>query len=99
MAKSWECPEAEGNVVAWQFCSDGRVRGYNGNLDCSLFYGTNKQWRDYALGYNETDSASVDNSSNMCPDSPVPSPDDSSDTGISVSVLENDEYKITIERK
>lgn len=86
MAESWECPEAEGNVVAWQFCSDGRVSGYNGNIDCSLFYGTEKQWRAYALGYNETDS-------------PVPSPDDSSDTGISVSVLENDEYKITIERK
>lgn len=99
MAESWECPEAEGNVVAWQFCSDGRVSGYNGNIDCSLFYGTEKQWRAYALGYNETDSASGDNSSNMCPDSPVPSPDDSSDTGISVSVLENDEYKITIERK
>ncbi len=85
MAESWECPEAEGNVVAWQFCSDGRVSGYNGNLDCSLFYGTEKQWRAYALGDNETDSASGDNYS--------------SDTGISVSVLENGEYKITIERK
>lgn len=99
MAESWECPEAEGNVVAWQFCSDGRVSGYNGNIDCSLFYGTEKQWRAYALGYNETDSASGDNSSNMCPDSPVPTPNDSSDTGTSFSVLENDEYKITIERK
>lgn len=71
-AKSWACPEAEGNVVAWQFCSDGRVGGYNGNLDLSLFYGTEKQWRAYALGAG-TDS--------------------------SVSTLENDEYKITIERK
>lgn len=83
MAESWECPEAEGNVVSWQFCSDGRVSGYNGNLDCSLFYGTNKQWRDYALGGN---TASEDGDDNHSPDSDI-------------SVLENDEYKVTIERK
>lgn len=82
-AESWECPEAEGNVVAWQFCSDGRMSGYNGNLDLSLFYGTENQWRAYALGDNsETDSGSTD---------------DGSDS--SVSTLENDEYKVTIERK
>lgn len=78
-AESWECPEAEGNVVAWQFCSDGRVSGYNGNLDCSLFYGTENQWRAYALGANS-------GGTNAGADS-------------SVSTLENDEYKITIERK
>lgn len=99
MAESWECPEAEGNVVAWQFCSDGRVSCYNGNLDLSLFYGTDNQWRAYALGDNETDSASGDNTSNMRPDSPVPSPDGSSNIVSSVSVLDNDEYKVTIERK
>lgn len=79
MAESWECPEAEGNVVAWQFCSDGRVSGYNGNLDCSLFYGTEKQWRAYVLGDN---SGSTDAGSDS-----------------SVSTLENNEYKVTIERK
>ena len=83
MAESWECPEAEGNVVAWQFCSDGRVSGYNGNLDLSLFYGTENQWRAYALGGN---TASDDGSDN---------PSHNSD----ISVLENDEYKVTIERK
>jgi GH25 family lysozyme M1 (1,4-beta-N-acetylmuramidase) len=82
-AESWECPEADGNVVAWQFCSDGRVSGYNGNLDCSLFYGTEKQWRAYALGGNPASDGGSDN----------PSPDSD------ISVLENDEYKITIERK
>ena len=82
-AESWECPEAEGNVVAWQFCSDGRVGRYNGNLDLSLFYGTENQWRAYALGANsETDSGGTD-----------------AGTDSSVSTLENDEYKITIERK
>lgn len=79
MAESWECPEAEGNVVAWQFCSDGRMSGYNGNLDFSLFYGTDKQWRAYALGDNSVGTDAGADSS--------------------VSTLENDEYKVTIERK
>lgn len=82
-AESWECSETDGNVVAWQFCSDGRVSGYNGNLDCSLFYGTENQWRAYALGANsETDSGGTN-----------------AGTDSSVSTLENDEYKITVERK
>lgn len=83
MAESWECPEAEGNVVSWQFCSDGRLSGYDENLDCSLFYGDVDQWRAYALGEN---TASDDGSDNHSPDSDI-------------SVLENDEYKVTIERK
>ena len=82
-AENWECSETDGNVVAWQFCSDGRVSGYNGNLDLSLFYGTENQWRAYALGANsETDSGDTN---------------DGADS--SVCTLENDEYKITIERK
>lgn len=82
-AQSWECPNADGNVVAWQFCSDGRVSGYGKNLDCSLFYGDVDQWRAYALGDNcETDSGGTYGG-----------------TDSSVSTLENDEYKITIERK
>ena len=82
-AESWGCSETDGNVVAWQFCSDGRVSGYNGNLDLSLFYGTENQWRAYALGGNTASDGGSDN----------PSPDSD------ISVLENDEYKITIERK
>ena len=82
-AESWKCPEAEGNVVAWQFCSDGRVSGYNRNLDCSLFYGTENQWMAYALGGNTASDGESDN------------PSHDSD----ISLLENDEYKITIERK
>lgn len=49
-AASWECPSANGNVIAWQFCSDGKLLGYDGNLDCSLFYGDVKAWRAYAAG-------------------------------------------------
>lgn len=82
-AQSWDCPDADGNVVAWQFCSDGRVSGYDKNLDCSLFYGDVDQWRAYALGDNsKTDSGGAD-----------------AGTDSFVSTLENDEYKITIERK
>lgn len=79
LAETWSCPEADGNVVAWQFCSDGRVNGYDEDLDCSLFYGNVDQWRAYALGDNS-------GSTNAGTDS-------------SVSTLENDQYKITIERK
>lgn len=87
-AETWNCPEADGNVVAWQFCSDGRVSGYDGNLDCSLFYGTEEQWRKYGLGNNVTLSGSEPGSG-------------SGDSGTvpGSQVLENDEYKITIERK
>lgn len=49
-AESWQCPEANGNVVAWQFCSDGRLKGYDGNLDLDLFYGDEKAWNAYATG-------------------------------------------------
>lgn len=46
-AAQWNCPKADGNVVAWQFCSDGRLNGYNGNLDCSLYYGDKESWLKY----------------------------------------------------
>lgn len=82
-AQSWECPEADGNVVAWQFCSDGRVEGYNDDLDCSLFYGNADQWWAYAIGANQ-DSGTTNGDA---------------DDNVSTSVLENDQYKITIERK
>lgn len=49
-AATWDAPEADGNVVAWQFCSDGRVSGYDGNLDCSVFYGNISEWNAYAAG-------------------------------------------------
>lgn len=49
-AESWQCPGANGNVVAWQFCSDGKLDGYDGNLDLDLFYGDVKAWSAYAKG-------------------------------------------------
>ena len=82
-AECWDCPSADGNVVAWQFCSDGRVDGFSGDLDCSLFYGTKEQWSAYAGNAGR--------------------PGDIADGAGAVSsgmgILENDEYKVTIERK
>lgn len=71
-AQGWDCPAADGNVVAWQFCSDGAVNGIDGDVDLDLFYGDKKQWLAYARGDNLSDVAAV---------------------------LENDMYKVTIERK
>lgn len=53
-AENWQCPEANGNVVAWQFCSDGRLNGYPGDLDLDLFYGDKEQWEAYANGDRQT---------------------------------------------
>ena len=77
-AESWEVPDTDGLVCAWQFCSDGRVPGYGGDLDCNLFYGDTAAWGAYA------------GSSNAAP--PAQEPNNS-------SILENDEYRVVVERK
>lgn len=82
-AQGWDCPAADGNVVAWQFCSDGAVNGIAGNVDLNLFYGDKKQWKAYARGDNGPDSDGDASGAN--PDG--------------VDVLENGAYKVTIERK
>lgn len=82
-AQGWDCPAADGNVVAWQFCSDGAVNGIAGNVDLDLFYGDKEQWLAYARGGNRPDNSA---------DDAWPNPD-------GVAVLENDAYKVTIERK
>lgn len=82
-ARGWDCPTADGNVVAWQFCSDGAVNGVAGNVDLDLFYGTEEQWKAYARGDNGPDSGGNDAGAN--PDG--------------MAILENSAYKVTIERK
>lgn len=47
-AESLDCPDAPGLVGAWQFCSDGMLDGYDGYLDCNLFYGDADAWKSYA---------------------------------------------------
>ena len=85
-AVSWECPNADGNVVAWQFCSDGRLSGYNANLDCSVYYGDMESWLRYADSNHFGGGIAGSDGGNG-------SAVDSTET------LENENYKITIERK
>lgn len=85
-AASWECPGADGNVVAWQFCSDGRLPGYGFNLDCSVYYGDMESWLRYADSNSLCGGDVGSDGGNDGPDThPV--------------TLENETYKITVERK
>lgn len=47
-ADEGECPDTDGLVCAWQFASDGRLNGYDGNLDLNRFYGDKGAWSAYA---------------------------------------------------
>ncbi len=47
-----ECPDTDGLVCAWQFASDGRLSGYDGNLDLNRFYGDKNAWLAYAGASN-----------------------------------------------
>lgn len=77
-------PDTDGLVCAWQYASDGRISGYNGNLDLNHFYGDKNAWNAYAKSNTISDSNTGSNSS---PDRVI------------TSVLENNEYKIIVERK
>lgn len=41
-------PFAPFNVVLYQYTSHGRINGYNGDLDLSIFYGDRNAWNKYA---------------------------------------------------
>lgn len=77
----------DGLMCAWQFTSTGRISGYSGDLDCNVFYGDTSAWRAYAAGGNA--SSGGDGGGNAGSDGDV--------SGI--QTLENDNYRITIERK
>lgn len=40
----------------WQWTSSGRLNGYNGNLDCDVFYGDQSTWDKYAGKTSSTSS-------------------------------------------
>lgn len=79
-AEGWDCPEADGLVCGWQFCSDGKVSGFSGQLDLTVWYMDAEAWAKYAGA-----------SSGPAED---PEPE-----GAEAVVLENDELKVTVERK
>lgn len=76
----------EGLVCAWQFTSRGRLSGYSGNLDMNLFYGDKEAWGKYANPDSHSGDAGGSVGGPVCD---VPAE----------TVLENDDYKVTIERK
>lgn len=57
-------PTTPFNVVMQQYTSHGRINGYNGNLDLSLFYGDNNAWKAYAnpnnISVNHPENNQVD---------------------------------------
>lgn len=53
-------PFAPFNVVLYQYTSHGRINGYNGNLDLSIFYGDRNAWNKYAT-INKPNSNGDDN--------------------------------------
>lgn len=77
---------SDGLVCAWQFTSKGRLDGYTGNLDLNLFYGDTVAWGKYANPDAHTGDAG---GSAGGPNCDVPAE----------TVLENDEYRVTIESK
>lgn len=85
-----DCPYRldSGLMCAWQFTSTGRITGYSGNLDCNVFYGDTSAWSAYVHGDNASSGI----------DAGIGSGSDG-DVSDSVQILENDDYKVTIERK
>lgn len=52
-ARLMDWPDASGNVVAWQFCSDGTVSGISGGVDLDIYAGDRASWQAYARGDRE----------------------------------------------
>lgn len=50
MSKAGTAPSAKNwkTIALWQWTSSGRLDGYNGNLDCDIFYGDKQAWNKYA---------------------------------------------------
>lgn len=48
-------------IALWQWTSVGRLNGYSGNLDCSIFYGDRDAWNKYVgNGSSSTESSKLD---------------------------------------
>lgn len=48
------------SYVMWQWTSSGRLSGYNGNLDCDIFYGDKSLWDAYAVQAQKKPSNKLD---------------------------------------
>ena len=52
------------SYIMWQWTSSGRLNGYNGNLDCDVFYGDNETWNE--------DARKVESNHSVVPDEKPP---------------------------
>lgn len=77
-------PKTDGLVACWQYASDGRISGYGCDLDLDHFFGDTYAWKRYANPNTVSE--------------PVP-PVTEEPAKPDVSVLENENYKVTVERK
>lgn len=98
-AAQWDTPECDGLVCAWQFCSDGIVKGYHGELDCSIFYGDLKAWNRYAGKTVAEDDTIINANVTSLSNANYSVILTDRKNGKAKQVIENDGYKLTIERK
>lgn len=79
----------DGTVCAWQFTSSGKLSGYSGNLDLSIYYGDGESWDKYVMGDLASKSTAMTEDTTQTETS-------AKESAITV---EDDTYKVTIERK
>ena len=86
-------PKCPGTVCMWQFCSDGHLKGYDGELDLSIFYRDKNAWKALAGITVEKDYKArlQDDRFNIV--------FRDSGSGKGKHTLQNSDYRITIERK
>ena len=86
-----EPPDCDGLVAAWQYASDGEVPGFSGNIDMNVYYGDASSWIAYATA-TPVDEVEPEPSGDGEPEPIDPTEPD-------VEILENEHYRIIIERK
>lgn len=77
MSKAGNMPSIKywSTMALWQWTSTGRLNGWNGNLDCNVFYGDAAAWDKYVRSGSETIAPS-----NPAPSTPVEQPSESYQT-------------------
>lgn len=60
-----DTPKTDGLVACWQYCSDGKLSGYKGNLDFNRFFGDKEAWLKYAKVESNSNASNNNNSSKL----------------------------------
>lgn len=72
-------------MAIWQYCSDGRIDGYGGDLDLNIAFMDEAGWNSYAGVNNKRSDADISSGG--------------SDSVRQVDVIETEKHRITIEEK